>query len=693
MAESPAQHRAIAPGPSPHHEAPAPGGSPPEDRRSSPECTKKRCSGEPPCENCRAFHRECIFDETLDQRRRVAAKRTADELDYHREMLNDLMKVVRDEDVVYGQRLFEIIRRGASSDDIRAYIDSTLRYKARKGAENEETARELERARTVDIKGPELSVRRQVMDIRYMCDRIPYRVPAQPWTTVTKDADLVSHLVSLYFTWAYPFHVFLDRDVFLKHMARGYRSSLFCSPFLVNALLASACHFCDYSEAYGNPGDIITKGDNFLTEAERLKHEEPAKTLPYLQGTLMLYEKYSLAGTDDLGYTRLHEAIKIGEEMGLVSCEAASPLKLEIETGTTFQELDQADREISQDMDTCAKRTAQGLFHIDTVVHTAFLRASLIKKINYRYPPEKHPTDNVVSWVPYPTHRNQRPSYVDDYFEQSCNLCIIARDISHRLFAIEKETTPLDQWNQTKEALYERLRGWRAELPASFNFLERPPPYIIVLRMWYCTLVINLLLYKAEEEALVVEAEGIKTPESPTDFRYPSKYNVSAIIQSAAREIGALARLHRREYGLSRAHHFAIYAMNLALFVMVEQVGVFDILDTDFLLLASAFSNIANRSHLGQNLFHLFRQRVRKKCQGSRIRESRSVSEELKALFDERCTLPSVFDGYATGLEKLDNDERYRGLMGNHPLSEMLDTYETLSLGKDEIAPRRQHSE
>lgn len=70
---------------------------------------------------------------------------------------------------------------------------------------------------------------------------MPYRVPAEPWTTVTGDADLVSHLVSLYFTWDYPFHAFLDRDVFLNHMRKGNTMSEFCSPFLVNALLTNAC--------------------------------------------------------------------------------------------------------------------------------------------------------------------------------------------------------------------------------------------------------------------------------------------------------------------------------------------------------------------------------------------------------------------------------------------------------------------
>jgi hypothetical protein len=40
------------------------------------------------------------------------------------------------------------------------------------------------------------------------------------------------------------------------------------------------------------PGDLVTKGADFLSEAERLRGEESQKlSLAYLQGTLLLYER------------------------------------------------------------------------------------------------------------------------------------------------------------------------------------------------------------------------------------------------------------------------------------------------------------------------------------------------------------------------------------------------------------------
>jgi hypothetical protein len=83
--------------------------------------------------------------------------------------------------------------------------------------------------------------RPHTMDIRYLCDVAPCKVPAKPWTNVTDDDELVSHLVSLYMTWDYPFFAFFDRKTFLENMEKGNLNSDFCSPYLVNALLANAC--------------------------------------------------------------------------------------------------------------------------------------------------------------------------------------------------------------------------------------------------------------------------------------------------------------------------------------------------------------------------------------------------------------------------------------------------------------------
>lgn len=83
--------------------------------------------------------------------------------------------------------------------------------------------------------------RKSVLSISALCDTPPIMVPALPWTQVTTDDDFVSHLISTYFTWYHPAYPCLDQDVFLAEMRSKNIESLFCSPLLVNAMLAVAC--------------------------------------------------------------------------------------------------------------------------------------------------------------------------------------------------------------------------------------------------------------------------------------------------------------------------------------------------------------------------------------------------------------------------------------------------------------------
>lgn len=73
-----------------------------------------------------------------------------------------------------------------------------------------------------------------------LCDIPLFNVPARPWTEVSDDSDLVSNLVSLYFTWDHPCGQVVDQGIFLNHMKRGTLDSEFCTPLLVNSLLSMA---------------------------------------------------------------------------------------------------------------------------------------------------------------------------------------------------------------------------------------------------------------------------------------------------------------------------------------------------------------------------------------------------------------------------------------------------------------------
>src|SRR5690606_24948108 len=116
--------------------------------------------------------------------------------------------------------------------------------------------------------------------------------PVTSWTTVTKDRGLISHLLNMYFAWHYPYFTTLSRELFEADFNRGYRTNLqkspspgaspgsmnsattgaqkipkYCSPLLVNAMLALGCHFTNAAGSRENPEDADTAGDHFFREA------------------------------------------------------------------------------------------------------------------------------------------------------------------------------------------------------------------------------------------------------------------------------------------------------------------------------------------------------------------------------------------------------------------------------------------
>lgn len=67
-----------------------------------------------------------------------------------------------------------------------------------------------------------------------------HRVPAKPWTDITSDDGLVSHLVSIFMHQCNVYWRYVEADLALRAMTAGDLESEFCSPFLVNAMCAMA---------------------------------------------------------------------------------------------------------------------------------------------------------------------------------------------------------------------------------------------------------------------------------------------------------------------------------------------------------------------------------------------------------------------------------------------------------------------
>ena len=167
-------------------------------------------------------------------------------------------------------------------------------------------------------------------------DGIPIRlnVSSESWTRVTRDAEFVGHLMGLYFCWQHPFYVLFSKECFLYDMARG--RSKYCSPLLVNALLASACTFSDRPEARTNPNDPHTAGDHFFAEARRLLFQNEHSTLTTVQALAIMGVREANCGRDSSGFQYAGRCIRMGLELGLHLCfktagnHALTPTEVEV---------------------------------------------------------------------------------------------------------------------------------------------------------------------------------------------------------------------------------------------------------------------------------------------------------------------------------------------------------------------------
>jgi hypothetical protein len=101
------------------------------------------------------------------------------------------------------------------------------------------------------------------------------------WTTVTNDKGFVMHLLHLYFAWAHPFYVLFSEETFWHGF--NDRKFRYCSPMLLNAVLAVACNFSDRPEARADSSDPTSVGNHFFAEAKRLLDQDDRTRLTTVQ--------------------------------------------------------------------------------------------------------------------------------------------------------------------------------------------------------------------------------------------------------------------------------------------------------------------------------------------------------------------------------------------------------------------------
>ena len=152
------------------------------------------------------------------------------------------------------------------------------------------------------------------------------REPIASWTEVTSDPRLVLHLTNMYFTWHYTFFTTLSKTLFWRDFKQGKPSRDFknkteyCTPLLVNAILALGCHFTSWPAARALPEDTATAGDHFFKEAKRLilqndEHENPRITT--VQALALMSVREAGCGREAKGWVYSGMSFRMAYDLGL----------------------------------------------------------------------------------------------------------------------------------------------------------------------------------------------------------------------------------------------------------------------------------------------------------------------------------------------------------------------------------------
>jgi hypothetical protein len=143
------------------------------------------------------------------------------------------------------------------------------------------------------------------------------------WTKVTDDLAFVNRLFTLYFTWSHPFYIIFSRESFYKDFHEGRNK--YCSPLLVNAICAYACHFSDEPAARTDPTNSRTAGDHFFAEAKALLYENESPSLTTTQALCLMAMREPSTGRDSSGFGYIGRCIRMCVELGLHLSNSASP--------------------------------------------------------------------------------------------------------------------------------------------------------------------------------------------------------------------------------------------------------------------------------------------------------------------------------------------------------------------------------
>ncbi|KAL2816453.1 hypothetical protein BJX63DRAFT_387377 [Aspergillus granulosus] len=505
---------------------------------------KLKCTGAPPCTNCVKSRLECTLDESADKRRRGPLKRKIDHLEDKEEVFFRLLEIIRGGDNQRIVPLLNLIRSHASLSEIRFYIEHQLPQSELSQVSNlTDLLRDIQH---YDLLEP--SPKRRMLDTQRPPDTPRFSVPAQPWTSVITDDGHVSRLITLWFTWIHPACNWIDRDLFIRDMKSGSLSAPYCSPFLVNVILADACGYADYA-ACELPEDLVATCRSLLyDEAKRLLDKEAGRI--------------SLQTVQGLGVLWLNSCITSKDRLGWISRS---------QLAYSLQELSQTTSNNSSDPDATrmvqvVNHTKWGLFNLSLVNGVFHKKVPILRPPLQHIPLPIHHQCDQDTWFSYPNPSGGTAGHTNCLYNALCNLNRIAYNLIEFLFSQDASFSHLELDSTAIEALQE-LSTWSEQLPDCLKESNRDIPHVLSLHMHYHNVTIAVYGYLRTRPAYASKTLAwVAEPRNPLI----TTQRAWEICLLSAHKIAQLAVVHRSGWGFDRMPGISAPCILGALFILLE---------------------------------------------------------------------------------------------------------------------------
>ncbi|KAL8986654.1 MAG: hypothetical protein Q9177_004070, partial [Variospora cf. flavescens] len=537
---------------------------------------KSKCDGNTPsCAACASVYgTECVYDPNSDHRRKGVYKKDIDNLKTHNSTLQTLIQAILNYPEHEVPDLIRQIRTCESLDNVAESIIT-------KGPPFEDDVDELEspitgnqslvgtprfekelsgRMGELHLENGSVSFVGGTSNLIFLdtgfgsaphtdMQAEHYQQQANPvtsWTEVTNDHELIVHLIHMYFTWHYTYFTTLSKSLFYRDFLLGKpppetkRRTEYCTPLLVNAMLALGCHFTSWPAARSNPSDSATAGDHFFKEAKRLilendEHESPR--LATVQALALMSVREAGCGREAKGWVYSGMSFRMAYDLGL-----------NVDSG--LLNLDE------QEID-ARRMTIWGCFLFDKCWSNYLGRQPQIPLSSVAVPKfDVFPIEESETWSPYTDagigQAHSLPARTRTIALQISSLCVISADLLAYFYHPTNLEKPLSkQAELTKlSELHTRLEAWRKDLPKELEPKEGQLACVLVMHMFYQLLFIHLfrpfLKYKQSASPL------------------PAHVSPRKLCTHAAATISKLLRLYKRTYGLRQIVNLAVYIAHTA---------------------------------------------------------------------------------------------------------------------------------